>query len=252
MQSLEIRLRNTHRFEAIVGHDPKIVEILKLVSQIANTEATVLIQGESGTGKELIARALHSNGRRKCQPFIPINCGALPENLLESELFGHVRGAFTGAIKNKRGWFACADGGTIFLDEVHEMSPGLQVKLLRVLQTGQYSPVGSTEISTCDMRVIAATTKNLTRMIREDQFRGELYYRLNVIDIKLPPLRDRKCDIALLIQHFLKFFHTKYGKENLRISRDAESLLLSYTYPGNVRELENIIERAVVLAEGRV
>ncbi len=248
--TLEAELRGKYHFESIIGHHPKIVEILKLVAQVANTNATVLIQGESGTGKELIARAFHYNSRRKEKPLVPINCAALPEHLLESELFGHVRGAFTGAIKGTAGWFERADGGTIFLDEVNDMSLALQVKLLRILQTGEYSRVGSTEIRHSDVRVVAATSQDLQTLVKEGKFREEVYYRLNVIDLWLPPLRDRKCDIPLLARHFLGLYGAKYGKQNLRLSSEAEVLLLAYDFPGNVRELENIIQRAVVLSEG--
>ena len=249
---LEQALREKYRFEAIIGHDLKMVEILKLTARVADSDATVLIQGESGTGKELIARALHYNSRRKDHRFVAINCAALPENLLESELFGHVRGSFTGAIKDKAGWFETANGGTIFLDEVSEMPPHLQVKLLRVLQNGEYSRVGSTEINLTDVRIIAAASRDLQKLVQQEKFREEFYYRLNVIEICLPPLRDRKGDIPILAQHFLKKFGAKYSKENLRLSREAESMLLNHSFPGNVRELENILQRAVVLAETEV
>jgi Nif-specific regulatory protein len=251
VEALELELREQYSFEAIVGHHPVIIETLKLVAQVADSDATVLIQGESGTGKELMARALHFNSSRKSKPFIPLNCGAIAESLLESEFFGHVRGAFTGATSDKDGWFEHAHGGTIFLDEVHEMTPALQVKLLRVLQTGEYARVGSTAIRRCDVRVVAATSQNLRQLIKQGRFREELYYRLNVIELALPPLRDRLSDILPLAQHFLKFYGTKYRKENLRLSREAENLLLAYHFPGNVRELENILQRAVVVAEGK-
>lgn len=252
VRDLEQALREKYQFESIIGQDPKMVEILKLVAQVADTDATVLIQGESGTGKELIARALHYNSRRKDKPFVAINCAALPENLLESELFGHVRGSFTGAIKDKAGWFEIANGGTIFLDEVSEMPPHLQVKLLRVLQSGEYSRVGSTEICVTDVRIIAAASRDLQKLVKQEKFREEFYYRLNVIDICLPPLRDRKGDIPVLAQHFLKKYGTKYNKENLTLSREADNLLLAYSFPGNIRELENILQRAVVLAEAEL
>jgi transcriptional regulator with GAF, ATPase, and Fis domain len=252
VHDLEQALREKYQFESIIGHDPKIVEILKLVAQVTDTDATVLIQGESGTGKELIARALHYNSQRKEKPFVAINCAALPENLLESELFGHVRGSFTGAIKDKTGWFETANGGTIFLDEVSEMPPHLQVKLLRVLQSGEYSRVGSAEICVTDVRVIAAASRDLQKLVKQEKFREEFYYRLNVIDISLPPLRDRKGDIPILSQHFLNKYSVKYSKENLRLSREVELQLLNYNFPGNVRELENILHRALVLAEGPV
>ncbi len=252
IHELEQALREKYQFESIIGHDSKMVEILKLVAQVSDTDATVLIQGESGTGKELIARALHYNSRRKTKPFVAINCAALPENLLESELFGHVRGSFTGAIEDKAGWFETANGGTIFLDEVSEMPPHLQVKLLRVLQSGEYSRVGSTQIGVTDVRIIAAASRNLQTLVKQEKFREEFYYRLNVVEISLPPLRDRKGDIPILAQHFLKKYGAKYGKENLRLSREAESLLMDYGFSGNVRELENIMQRAVVLAEAEV
>jgi len=250
MNALEKELRKNYQFEYIIGHHPSIIEVLKIVAQVADTDATVLIQGESGTGKEIIAHALHFNSSRKPNPFVTINCGAIPENLLESELFGHVRGAFTGAIKDKQGWFECANAGTIFLDEVSEMSQALQVKFLRVLQTGEYNWVGSTEIHHCNVRIIAATSKDLKELIKVGKFRDDLYYRLNVIEINLPPMRERRSDIPHLTKHFLKKFGVKYNKENLRLSREAEASLLSYNFHGNVRELENIVERAVILAMG--
>ncbi|MBN1352927.1 sigma 54-interacting transcriptional regulator [candidate division KSB1 bacterium] len=249
---LEQILRQNYQFDSIIGHDPKMVEILKLLAQVADADATVLIQGESGTGKELIARALHYNSRRSKKPFVAINCAALPEHLLESELFGHVRGSFTGAIRDKDGWFETANGGTIFLDEVSEMPPHLQVKLLRILQNGEYSRVGSTEIRHCDVRIVAAASRNLQTLVKQEKFREEFYYRLNVIDICLPPLRDRRGDIAILAQHFVNKYGAKYGKENLRLSREVETLLMNYSFPGNVRELENMLHRAIVLAEGQV
>lgn len=250
INKLESELRIKYDFESIIGQHPKMLEILQLISQVADTDATVLIQGESGTGKELIARALHFNSSRKEKAFIPVNCAALPEQLLESELFGHVRGAFTGAIKDKAGWFERADEGTIFLDEVNDMSPALQARLLRILQTGDYSRVGTTEIQKCDVRVVAATCKPLHELVKSGKFREELFYRLNVVDICLPPLRERKSDIPLLIQHFLKIYTVKNKKPDLKISPEAESMLLNYDFPGNIRELENIIQRAIILATG--
>jgi transcriptional regulator with PAS, ATPase and Fis domain len=251
-ESVEAKLLSQYHFESIVGHHPKIVEILQLVAQVADTDATVLIQGESGTGKELIARALHENSRRRNKPFVPINCAAIPEHLLESELFGHVRGAFTDATKDGVGWFERADGGTIFLDEVNDMSPALQIGLLRILQTGEYARIGSTKLRYCDVRVIAATSRDLRTLVKEGTFREEVFYRLNIIDIWLPPLRDRKCDIPLLAQHFLNTYGTHYGKPHVRLSEEAETLLLAYDFPGNVRELENMMQRAVILADDSV
>lgn len=226
-----------------------MVEILNLVAQIADTEATILVYGESGTGKELIARAIHENSSRCQKPLIPLNCGALAENLLEAELFGHVRGAFTGAHQARQGWFECARGGTIFLDEIHTMSSALQTKLLRILQTGDYSKVGSTLIQKADVRIVAATTLNLRDLVQLDKFNEELFYRLDVIEIMLPPLRERMSDLSQLIQHFLKIFCAKYKKETLKFSKEAENLLYSYDYPGNIRELRNIIERIVILSQ---
>ncbi|MFQ5865341.1 MAG: sigma 54-interacting transcriptional regulator [bacterium] len=252
VHALQKELREKFHFEAVLGTHPAIVEILDLIAQIADTDATVLLQGESGTGKELIARALHTNSRRCNKPFVPINCGALPENLLESELFGHVRGAFTGATENKSGWFERAYGGTIFLDEVAEMSPAMQVKLLRILQTGEFSPVGSTNIHQCDVRIVAATNQKLERLIKQGKFREDLYYRLKVIGIDIPPLRERKSDISLLAEHFIKIFGNKYNKKNLRLSDKAKAHLFMYDFPGNIRELENIIQRATILAKGDV
>ena len=246
---LEQELRGKYQFESIVGQHPNMLKILGLVSQVAETDATVLIQGESGTGKELIARAIHYNSLRKDQPFVPINCAALPEQLLESELFGHVRGAFTGALKDRAGWFERADGGTIFLDEINDMSFALQNRLLRVLQAGEYSRVGSSDICKCDVRVVAATSKKLIDLVKSGNFREDVYYRLNVIDMWLPPLRDRKSDIPLLIQHFLKLFSARHKKENLQLTTETEALLMAYNYPGNVRELENIIQRAIILTK---
>lgn len=252
VNALEKELRGKYYLESIIGHHPKMVQILKLVSQVANTDAAVFIQGESGTGKELIAQALHYNSSRKNKAFIPINCGALPENLLESELFGHVKGAFTGASSDKSGLFEHAHGGTIFLDEVSEMTPALQVKLLRVLQSGEYFRVGSPEICFCSARVIAASNQNLHKLVLAGKFREDLYYRLNVINIELPPLRERKTDIPLLVQHFLNIYNAKSNRTVKSLSREAESILQNYDFPGNVRELENAIQRAVTLAEGDI
>lgn len=247
---LEKEIRDKFHFDSIIGCHPKMVEVLKTITQVADTDATVLIQSESGTGKELIAHAIHANSRRMEKPFIPVNCAALPESLLESELFGHVRGAFTGAVKDKPGLFERADGGTIFLDEVGDMPLPLQVKLLRILQTGEYSLLGSPEIRFCDVRVIAATSQDLALLVQSGRFREELYYRLNVIDIIIPPLRERKSDLPLLIANFLKIYGDKYQKEHLKLSSEAENLIQQYDYPGNVRELENIIQRAIILGKG--
>lgn len=250
VRALQRDLHEQYSFGEIIGSHPAMTEILRLVAQVADTEATVLIQGESGTGKELIARALHQNSSRGDRPFVAINCGALQESLLGSELFGHVKGAFTGASEDKVGWFERAHGGTIFLDEVGEMSPALQLKLLRILQTGEFSPVGSTVVRRTNARVLAATNRNLRRLVHEGRFREDVFYRLNVIVLDVPPLRDRASDIPLLAQHFLDQHGRKYGRRGLRLSPQARAQLLKYPFPGNVRELENMMERAVILCKG--
>ncbi|MGG1662418.1 sigma-54-dependent transcriptional regulator [Brevibacillus sp. NRS-1366] len=237
---------------SLVGLGPAMQDVYKLVGKVAMSKATVLIQGESGTGKELIARAIHANSPRADMPLIPVNCGAIPENLLESELFGYERGAFTGAVGRKHGLFELADGGTLFLDEVGELSPALQVKLLRVLQDRMFIRLGGVEPISVDVRVIAATNRDLQERIRQELFREDLYYRLNVVPIHMPPLRERKEDIPLLIRHFLDKYGREMGKEGLFLSPAATEAMLSYHWPGNVRQLENTIERAVVLASGRV
>jgi len=246
ISALSDELRGRYDFKALVGQDPKMLEVLKLVSQIADSEAAVLILGESGTGKELIARALHFNSRRKTKSFIPVNCGALPENLLESELFGHVRGSFTGAVRDNPGWFERAEGGTLLLDEVGELSPPLQVKLLRVLENGEYSRLGSTQIRRADVRIVAATNRDVDELVREGKVRQDFLYRLNVVEVRLPALRERRSDLPLLIRHLL----ARLGGAAKRLSAEAEALLLAYDYPGNVRELQNVLHRAVLLAEG--
>jgi len=233
-----------------VGHDPRIREVLEMTFQIADTDATVLIYGESGTGKEIVARTLHEHSSRRTAPFIAVNCGSLPESLQESELFGHARGAFTGAMLRKVGKFEAAHGGTVFLDEISEMSLSLQVNLLRVLQSGEFSPVGVAENRFCDVRVVAATNQNLQSLIAAGKFRQDLFYRLNIIRLELPPLRERKADIPLLVGHFLNVFGDLYHKPGLLITGEAQESLMLYDYPGNVRELENVIRRAVILCRG--
>jgi DNA-binding NtrC family response regulator len=224
-----------------------VLEVLDLARQVADTGATVLITGESGTGKEFIAHELHRHSSRRQAPFLALNCGSITETLQESELFGHVRGAFTGATEEKKGKFDAAAGGTLFLDEVAEMSRGLQVKLLRVLQYGEFSPVGSAESRHSDVRVVAATNRDLLHLTALGEFRSDLYYRLNIIRLHLPPLRERHGDITLLIDHFLRAFCTAYRKEGLQLGGDVADILRHYDYPGNVRELENILHRAVLL-----
>ncbi len=247
-QQLARELRAKYQFDALIGSGPAMTKILQLVADVADTDTTVLIQGENGTGKELIARALHYNSSRRDRPFVAVNCGALPENLVESELFGHEKGAFTGAAQRKRGKFELAEGGTIFLDEIGEMTPALQVKLLRVLQDGSFTPVGGESELHAEARVLAATNRELRKMLAEGTFREDLYYRLNIISLTMPPLRARREDLPLLLQYFLK----KYGKDGKlpKLSTAAERLLLDYDYPGNVRQLENIIQRAVILSKG--
>ena len=240
------------RFYDLIGHNQRMQSIYNLIETIAPTNASVLIQGESGTGKRLIAQAIHkSDVYRKDKPFIEVSCGALPENLLESELFGHVKGAFTSAIKDRQGRFEAAEGGVIFLDEIDAFSPKLQVKLLRVLQEGEFERVGDTHTIRVEVRVIAATNQDLKEIIKNGSFREDLYYRLNVIPINVPPLRERKDDLPLLVEHFLKKCSKKSKKDVVDISGDAMDALAAYDWPGNVRELENVIERAVILSKGK-
>jgi DNA-binding NtrC family response regulator len=246
---LKKQLRNKDDFKEIIGKSEEIRKVFTLVDKVADTDSTILVCGESGTGKELIARAIHYRSMRASSPFVSINCGALPENLLESELFGHVKGSFTGAIKDKDGLFKVASGGTFFLDEVGETSPAIQVKLLRVLQEREIIPVGGTSPIKVNARLIAATNADLEKAVQDDTFRADLYYRLNVIPIVIPPLRHRRDDIPLLVEHFLEKVSIKNG-EKKNITKDAMNLLTEYEFPGNVRELENIIERAVILQEG--
>jgi len=236
-------------FPEIIGKSDPMLRIFKLIRDVADTTASILIEGESGTGKELVARALHVNSSRRENSFIPIFCGSLSENLLESELFGHKRGAFTGATENKKGLFEEADKGTIFLDEISEISPNIQTKLLRVLQEGEIKRVGESQIKKVDVRIVSATNKNLKHETEKGNFREDLYYRLNVINIKLPPLRERKDDIPLLANHFINHCAFKNKKNVSLLNKDAEEYLRDYHWPGNVRELENAIERAVILAK---
>ena len=234
----------------IVGVSPVMEELKQTIRTVASTQSTVLIYGESGTGKELVARAVHVCSPRVSEPFVSINCGAFPETLLESELFGYVKGAFTGANQNKRGLFEMADGGTIFLDEISEMTMPMQVKLLRVLQERTVRPVGGTSEIAIDVRVIAATNRDLDKQVAENKFREDLYYRLNVIPVAVPALRQRPADIPLLVNHFLKKYAPAAGKSILRVSPDSLDALSAYDWPGNVRQLENTIERAVALETG--
>jgi len=246
-QYLREKLSQKYNFSNIIGKNRKMLELFDLIKDIAKTNSTVLVTGESGTGKELIANAIHFNSERIKKPFVKVNCGVLAENLLESELFGHVKGAFTGAIRDKLGRFELANGGTIFLDEIGDISANMQLKLLRVLQEGEFERVGGTETIKVDVRIIAATNRDLEDMMKKGQFRQDLYYRLNVIPIEVPPLRERRDDIPLLISHFLTKFTKQFNKTIDVIEDEAMQYLQSYSWPGNIRELENLIERAVVL-----
>ena len=249
---LRDEVERSYRFENIVGRSSVMQEIFGMVRRLAGSSASVLITGDSGTGKELIARSLHFTSPRKNRPFVPLNCAAIPDALLESELFGHKRGAFTDARTDRAGIFLEADGGTIFLDEIAELSPALQAKLLRVLQDREIRPLGASGSEKVDVRVIAATNRDLERRLKEGSFREDLYYRLNVIHIHLPPLRERSEDILPLVEHFLAGFVARSGKAITGFEEPAKKALLSYGWPGNVRELENVIERAIALAEGNV
>ncbi len=251
-KELRAQLQDRYQFTQIVYASPKMEEVMGLVARVAPSQATVLIRGESGTGKELIANAIHYASPRSQQPWVKVSCAAIPETLLESELFGHEKGAFTGATQRRIGRFEEADGGSIFLDEIGDLSPSTQVKLLRILQDKEFQRLGLNMTLKTDVRVIAATHRNLEEAIQKGLFREDLYYRLDVISIALPPLRERREDISLLIDHFLK----KYSEENQKpisdISKEARDLLLRYPYPGNIRELENLIERAVILCRGEM
>jgi Nif-specific regulatory protein len=247
---LRAQVRDRYRFENIIGDSPAMHEVFATVGQVANSRATVLLLGETGTGKEMIAKAIHYNSPRREKPFIRVNCGALTGTLLESELFGHVKGSFTGAIRDKMGRFEAADGGTIFLDEIGTLEPQLQVKLLRVLQEREFERVGDTQTVKVDVRVIAATNVDLQEEVAKENFREDLFYRLNVVSIYLPPLRNRREDIPRLIDYFLDKYNALNDRRLRRISRDMLNVLLRYPWPGNVRELENAIERAVVLSNG--
>jgi two-component system response regulator PilR (NtrC family) len=236
----------------MIGNSSKMLDVFELVKKISPTKTNVLISGESGTGKELVAKAIHYNSPRKDSPFVVLNCGAIPENLIESELFGHMKGAFTGAISNKRGLFETADGGTLFLDEIGELPFTMQVKLLRVIQDREFTRVGGTEPIRVDVRIVSATNKAIEEAVEKGEFREDLFYRLNVIQLKLPSLRERKADIPLLAQHFLHLFTSELDKRVRQISPEAMKLLIDYDYPGNVRELQNIIERAIALESSNI
>jgi len=246
---LKKQIEKVYDFGHIIGESPGLKKVLGEVAKVAGSKSNVLITGETGTGKELFARAVHYNSGRKDKPFVPINCSAIPEQLLESELFGHVKGAFTGATSAKKGLFEVASGGTVFLDEIAEMSPGLQAKLLRALEDGEVRPVGGAQSAKVDVRFISATNRDLAELSTDGGFREDLYYRINTINLELPPLRDRRDDIPRLAAHFMARFAAELGKHVAGISEDALGLMDAYAWPGNVRELRNIIERAVLITE---
>ena len=244
--------RNPRKFEQIIGNSPALESVLEQVEQVAPTDSSVLIQGETGTGKELVARAIHNLSARCGRPFVKLNCAAIPFDLLESELFGHERGAFTGAIAQKIGRFELADKGTLFLDEVGDIPPGLQPKLLRVLQEQEFERLGSTRTHRVDVRLVAATNRNLVDMVKRSQFRSDLYYRLNVFPIPLPPLRARREDIPALVEHFVEIYARRMDKQIEHVPPETMTALTSYQWPGNIRELQNFIERSVILSSGNV
>lgn len=250
-RSLKQQLDMRYSLESVVGHDYKMLKIYDLVETVADSKTTILITGESGTGKSLVARAIHHRSPRCKAPFIEVSCGAIPEGLLESELFGHVKGSFTGAVADKDGKFKAAEGGTIFLDEINSASPAFQVKLLRVLQEKKYEPVGSNKTMEADVRVVLAANVDLKREVDEGRFRQDLYYRINVVSIHMPPLVERLADIPLLAEHFLKKYCAENSKEIVSFTPEAIQVLQRYHFPGNVRELENAVERAVVLCKSR-
>ena len=247
---LEKELRTKYDFSAVVGHNPNIIELLELVTKVMDVDVPVLIEGESGTGKELIVRAIHKNSKRKKFPIVTVNCGAIPENLVESEFFGHEKGAFTGATTTKSGQFEMANNGTIFLDEISTLNLAMQVKLLRVLQWNEFTPVGAVLPKKVNVRVIAASNQKLSDLVEQKKFRADLYYRLNVLRLHILPLRGRKDDIPILCQYLIDQNCEKMDKPKLKISPDAMDVLMSYDFPGNVRELENIMQRAIILCDG--
>ncbi len=249
---LKTQLQEKYKITSVVSNSPKMAEVISIAARVAESKATVLITGESGTGKEVLAKSIHYLSPRKDKPFVAVNISALSSNLIESELFGHEKGSFTGAERMKKGWFELADKGTIFLDEIGDTPPSAQVKLLRVLQEQKIERVGSTESMSIDVRVIAATNQDLEKKMQAGEFREDLYYRLNIVSIKIPALRERREDILPLIELFILKYSKENEKQNLEISKEVFDMLLKYNYPGNVRELENIIERAVVLSRGKI
>ena len=252
IETLKKEVKKDYRLGDIIGKSRAILEIFDILPDIAESNSTVLIEGPSGTGKEILARTIHNLSRRKNKPFVAFNCAALPDTLLESELFGYEKGAFTDAAKRKPGRFELAQGGTLFLDEIGDTSPALQVKLLRAIQEKEIEPLGSTKPVKVDVRIICATNKDLLKLVKEGKFREDLYYRINVIKLSLPPLKERREDIPLLIEHFITKYNAIMGKNITGITEDAMDILMNYSYPGNIRELENIIEHAFVLSKGSV
>jgi transcriptional regulator with PAS, ATPase and Fis domain len=252
LEGMRKELTKQYTFHDIIGKSQAIQQLFAMLPDIAESDSSVLLQGDSGTGKELFARAIYNISNRKAGPYITVNCGALPDTLLESELFGYVRGAFTDAKQDKPGRFARAEGGTLFLDEIGELPLALQVKLLRVLQDGEYEPLGATQALKANVRIIAATNHDLDKLLSEGRFREDLYYRLNIIKLNLPPLSQRKEDIPLLVEHFIRKFNIKKGKAIASVSRQVMQFFMNYDFPGNIRELENMIEHAFVLCRGSI